>query len=194
MKEIEEINFKLNYFNVLPSQNYIYVLELEYNNYYVGRSSHIKKRLYDHFNFKGAQFTKKFKPIKIIEIIEETDVLDEKYKTLEIMEEYGWENVRGYAWSQVILKYPPIQLYISSNKILNSEIDSSKNYETNYEIDSSKNSETNYEIDSSKNSETKENFIFPSKFRIKNHKKNIRNKKYLKLYLKDHIKRYGNFC
>ena len=64
----------------------------------------------------------------------------------------------------------------------------------NYEIDSSKNYETNYEIDSLKNSETKENFIFTSKFRIKNHKKNTRNKKYLKLYLKDHIKRYGNFC
>ena len=86
---------------------YIYVLCLEYNKYYVGRTSKFLKRMYDHFHGNGSVFTKIFKPISILEIIEENDIYDEKNKTIEIMLKYGWENVRGYTWCQTILYNPP---------------------------------------------------------------------------------------
>jgi len=43
---------------------------------------------------------------------------DIKLSTLEYMKKYGWENVRGYAWSQREMKRPPRELRheIENNK------------------------------------------------------------------------------
>jgi len=110
----------INSFNILDylddeidnldlTKNYIYVLKLVDDRYYVGRTSNILKRMEEHFTIGGAVYTKKYKPLKIIEVIEELTNEDERFKTLEIMEKYGWEKVRGSCWCSLEIKQPNIE-------------------------------------------------------------------------------------
>ncbi len=94
--------------NLDLTKNYIYVLKLIDDRYYVGRTSNILKRMQEHFTGGGSIYTKKYKPIKIIEITEEITTEDEKLKTLEVMEKYGWEKVRGSYWCSIEIKKPNI--------------------------------------------------------------------------------------
>lgn len=93
--------------NIDLTKSYVYVLELEDNRYYIGRTSNFIQRMKDHFIEGGSIYTKKYKPIKIKEVREEISCYDERDKTLEYMEKYGWENVRGYAWCQQTLSKKP---------------------------------------------------------------------------------------
>jgi predicted GIY-YIG superfamily endonuclease len=104
------IDNELNIDNIDLTKNYVYVLELEDNRYYVGRTSNFIQRMNEHFTSNGSIYTKKYKPIKIKEIFEEKTPFDERDKTLEYMEKYSWEKVRGYAWCrEKILKEPKIK-------------------------------------------------------------------------------------
>ena len=47
---------------------------------------------------------------KIIALEEVRENADLKEVTLEFMRKYGWENVRGYAWSQWNMKNTPREL------------------------------------------------------------------------------------
>ncbi len=40
---------------------YIYVLKLENNKYYIGKTDNPEIRLNSHFNFNGSEWTKKYK-------------------------------------------------------------------------------------------------------------------------------------
>lgn len=93
--------------NIDLTKNYIYVLELEDERYYVGRTSNFFQRMNEHFGGNGSVYTKKYKPIKIKEVIEEKNNSDERDKTLEYMKIYGYEKVRGYAWCSEQLLHPP---------------------------------------------------------------------------------------
>ena len=93
--------------NINLYKNHIYILELERNHYYVGRSNNILSRLYQHFHNQGAYFTQKYKPIKILEIKEEKTEMDETITTLECMLKYGWKQVRGSGWCQTRLMQKP---------------------------------------------------------------------------------------
>jgi hypothetical protein len=97
----------INIDNIDLTRSYVYVLELEDKRYYVGRTSNFIQRMNEHFTENGALYTKKYKPIKIKEVVEEKTCYDERDKTLEYMETYGWENVRGYAWCRETLKQKP---------------------------------------------------------------------------------------
>lgn len=90
--------------NLDITRNYIYVLKLIDNRYYVGRTGNILTRIKQHFTNGGAIYTKKYRPLKVIEIEEEKTRDDEKIKTLAIMEKYGWENVRGACWCCLEIK------------------------------------------------------------------------------------------
>ena len=48
---------------------YIYILKLEKGKYYIGKSNKLNKRLTDHFTLYGSGWTKKYKPVKVIETI-----------------------------------------------------------------------------------------------------------------------------
>ena len=114
------IDNELNIDNIDLTKNYVYVLELEDNRYYVGRTSNFIQRMNEHFTSNGSIYTKKYKPIKIKEIIEEKTLFDEKDKTLEYMKKFGWEKVRGYAWCrEKILKEPKIKKIKNLNKLKN---------------------------------------------------------------------------
>ena len=97
----------INIDNIDLTRSYVYVLEIEDTRYYVGRTSNFIQRMNEHFTENGALYTKKYKPIKIKEVVEEKTCYDERDKTLEYMETYGWENVRGYAWCRETLNQKP---------------------------------------------------------------------------------------
>ena len=86
----------------------IYILELEDNKYYIGRSKKktdagVQSRIKAHFNGKGASWTKKYQPIKIVDIKKDQTVYDENKWTKIYMQQYGIENVRGGDYVRVKL-------------------------------------------------------------------------------------------
>lgn len=82
---------------------HIYALKLEQDKYYIGSTTKINPydRIKQHGVFNSAKWTKKYKPVETLEIIDlgittkkEADKL-EKTLTLKYMDKYGAENVRG---------------------------------------------------------------------------------------------------
>ena len=110
--------FDENIPNLDITKNYIYVLQLIEDRYYVGRTGNILRRIEQHFTGLGAIYTKTYKPIKVIEVSEEFTSNDERIKTIEIMEKYGWEKVRGACWCCLEIKKPNFK----KNKKLNRKI------------------------------------------------------------------------
>ena len=81
---------------------YIYVLKLTNNKYYVGKTDNPDLRLKAHIDNSGSTWTKKYKPIKIIELFE-GDKYDEDKYVQKYMDKYGIENVRGGSYSNIKL-------------------------------------------------------------------------------------------
>lgn len=81
----------------------VYVLLLENNKYYIGKTDNIKARLHNHFNGNGSMWTKKYKPIRLIEQHDGCEQFDEEKYTLIYMKKYGVENVRGGIYTQIVL-------------------------------------------------------------------------------------------
>lgn len=104
----------------------IFVLELESNKYYVGKTKSKNFRL----EFKSNLYEKndwitKYKPIKIIELIPDCDLFDEDKYTLKYIEKKGIENVRGGSFSNEILT---VQETVMINKMIKNS--SKENNET----------------------------------------------------------------
>lgn len=87
----------------LDSTPGLYVLVLKNDKYYVGKTSNISRRLKDHFSGKGSEWTRKYSPIEIVEVIKNFDDFDEDKMVKKYMKRYGIENVRGGSYSQIIL-------------------------------------------------------------------------------------------
>lgn len=82
---------------------YIYAIKLEKGKYYIGKTNNPHFRLQSHFNSNGSYWTKKYKPIKVIEIIPNCDDYDEDKITIQYMDRYGINNVRGGSFVSVKL-------------------------------------------------------------------------------------------
>jgi predicted GIY-YIG superfamily endonuclease len=82
---------------------FIYILELENNKYYIGKTTNPNFRLEQHFNNCGSLWTQKYKPIKVLEIIDNCDDYDEDKYTLKYMQKYGVNNVRGGSFCEINL-------------------------------------------------------------------------------------------
>ena len=80
---------------------FIYILLLQNNKYYVGKTNNPQFRLESHFNSEGSEWTKKYKPIKLVELIENCDDYDEDKYTFIYMEQYGINNVKGGSFCQI---------------------------------------------------------------------------------------------
>jgi len=96
---------------------YVYVWELEEGKYYVGYSENLSGRLEQHTTGDGALWTKKYKPISIVEIVRGgKDV--EKAKTLEYIKLKGFDNVRGAGWCKIEYSSVPlgVQEYLSNSQ------------------------------------------------------------------------------
>lgn len=85
------------------SGEHIYVLELSQGKYYVGKTKDIKRRFEEHLNGEGSQWTKKYKPISVINTFPVTSMFDEDNKVKELMSLHGIDNVRGGTYSQAYL-------------------------------------------------------------------------------------------
>lgn len=81
----------------------IYVLLLEEGKYYVGKTRNIEQRLKDHYEGNGSQWTKLYKPIEPIQIVENCVDFDEDKYVLIYMSKYGIDNVRGGTYTNLIL-------------------------------------------------------------------------------------------
>ena len=87
-----------------PALLVTYVLALEDDKYYVGKSFGLNVRLGRHWMGDGARWTRIHKPVEIHAVF----IGDkERTKTLEMMKEYGWENVRGGPWCKVNMSRAP---------------------------------------------------------------------------------------
>lgn len=93
---------------------YIYVLKLKNKKYYVGRTKDLDKRIEEHKNGEGSEWTNKYKFVKILEKFE-GDVYDEDKYTIKYMDKYGIDNVRGGTFSNIDLSYDD---FIYINKML----------------------------------------------------------------------------
>jgi len=83
----------------------IYILELEDDKYYIGKTRRdINTRFTEHVNGYGSEWTKKYKPIEIINSSICLSKFDEDNITKECMIKYGIENVRGGTYCKVNLE------------------------------------------------------------------------------------------
>lgn len=82
---------------------FVYVLLLQNNKYYIGRTSNPQFRIDEHFNLNGSVWTQKYNPIKLIELINNCDEFDEDKTTIKYISKYGIDNVRCGSFCQEIL-------------------------------------------------------------------------------------------
>lgn len=82
----------------------IYVLLCENNRYYIGKTDRpLANRVEEHFNNNGSEWTRKYKPIKVVEKVPNADMFDEDKYTKMYMKEYGIDRVRGGTYTQIKL-------------------------------------------------------------------------------------------
>ena len=89
---------------------FIYVLQLEDNKFYIGKTENPQFRLNNHFNFNGSVWTKKYKPLKVLKIIPNCNNFDEDRYTKEYMSKKGINNVRGGTYCKIKLDNDEIEL------------------------------------------------------------------------------------
>ncbi|MFX1366942.1 MAG: hypothetical protein ACFFCE_19860 [Promethearchaeota archaeon] len=125
-KPIESLKFKrvkdfLNEYFLSKDFNYdeiIYVLKLENNKWWIGKSKYFLKQIESIKKGKTNKWIRENPVVSVKELIEDGDIVR---ITLDYMEEYGWENVQGSCWYDGQLdKYIPnkIKRYISEQKNL----------------------------------------------------------------------------
>ena len=98
----------------------IYILQLEENKYYIGKTTNLQKRLSQHYLSIGASWTTMFKPIRLLEFFDDCDDFDEDKYTLKYMKKYGINNVRGGSFCEIELGEHNV---FTINKMLRSSSD-----------------------------------------------------------------------
>ena len=84
---------------------YIYVLECADETFYIGKTYRtVETRANEHFSSHGSEWTRKHKPVKILESFESNDIFAEDNYTKKYMIKHGIEKVRGGSYVQLILK------------------------------------------------------------------------------------------
>ena len=83
---------------------FIYIIQLEQGKYYIGKTNNPQFRLDSHFNSNGSEWTKIYKPLRVIEVKRNCDDYDEDNITRQYMDKYGINNVRGGSFVSVKLE------------------------------------------------------------------------------------------
>lgn len=84
----------------------LYVLKLIQNKYYIGKTyKDILHRFNQHKKGFGAEWTKIYKPVSILEHFETTDKFIEDTYTKKYMDRFGIDNVRGGSYTKINLEY-----------------------------------------------------------------------------------------
>lgn len=79
----------------------IYVLKLEDEKYYVGKTNHTFQRFNQHATGSGAKWTKKHPVVDLHAFHPNMKDSDENKLTIQMMQNYGVRNVRGGSWTKV---------------------------------------------------------------------------------------------
>lgn len=95
---------------------YVYTLQLEQDKYYIGKTLNSDFRIEQHFQSDGSLWTKKYRPLNVIEIIPDCDDYDEDKYTRIYMDKYGIDNVRGGSFCEVILDESTLKLLEKMSK------------------------------------------------------------------------------
>ena len=69
----------------------------------MGKTSDIMRRFEEHKSGKGSAWTKKYKPVRLMECRAITSDHDENNVTKDLMKKYGIDNVRGGIYTQLVL-------------------------------------------------------------------------------------------
>lgn len=91
------------------SGEYIYVLLLENEKYYVGRSKDVERRFREHKRSEN-EWLKVNKPIRIVEVKPLEGLFDEDNKTKSYMHTHGINNVRGGSYTSYNLPSSTISM------------------------------------------------------------------------------------
>jgi predicted GIY-YIG superfamily endonuclease len=81
----------------------LYILQCDSGKYYVGKTSDIMRRFEEHKSGKGSAWTKKYKPVRLMECRAIASDHDENNVTKDLMKKYGIDNVRGGIYTQLVL-------------------------------------------------------------------------------------------
>ena len=87
----------------------IYILKLENNKYYIGKTYQSENKLKQYFNSPCSVWRKQYKPVKVLEFIDNCNKCDEDKYTLEYMEKYGINKVRGGSYRETKLNEKQIE-------------------------------------------------------------------------------------
>ena len=81
----------------------VYVIQLFDDKYYIGRTNNLNRRLEEHKNGNGSEWTKKYPFIKLIKAVDTKDLfIEDKYVKM-YMNKFGIDNVRGGSYSNIKL-------------------------------------------------------------------------------------------
>jgi predicted GIY-YIG superfamily endonuclease len=80
---------------------YLYVLKLQQEKWYVGKSANVERRFQQHKEGKGARWTQLHQPIELLYKRKLLNENDEDETTEFYMKKFGVENVRGGKYCQV---------------------------------------------------------------------------------------------
>ena len=89
---------------------YVYVLELADQRIAVGHTECLSQRLYDHWRGKGSAWTKKYPPVRVLDIFRTTieNALGlEEAKTMELKLTHCFNSTRGGTWNSPNDHAPP---------------------------------------------------------------------------------------
>jgi hypothetical protein len=80
---------------------FIYALQLEQQKYYIGKTNNPQFRLDKHFNSNGAEWTKKYKPVHIVEIIPNYDEIQSKdsrkyFETIDLSDPDAYIKIKNH--------------------------------------------------------------------------------------------------
>jgi len=92
--------------NMSLDGKFVYVLALQQGRFYVGKSANVELRLENHFSGNGSAWTKKYPPVKVLELLHQDhdNPLLEDTKTEELMMKHGIDKVRGGSYSSLVLE------------------------------------------------------------------------------------------
>ena len=98
---------------------YVYVLELVDQRFAVGYTECLSQRLHDHWRGDGSAWTKRYPPLRVLDIIrttKESALGLEEAKTMELKLAYGWNSTRGGTWNAPHDHSPPGWFLASSDE------------------------------------------------------------------------------
>ena len=93
---------------------HIYILELTNGKYYVGKTNNPGFSIDSDFNLNDSAWTRKYRPIRLCDLIHDCENYDDDKYTRIYMDEHGIENVRGGSFCEEILDEAIVKMLVKT--------------------------------------------------------------------------------